>query len=70
MKNGKLQAAVKSWVKGFGASVLALFLADGADVAGVDWTDLRGYLAAGVASALPLVITWIDPNDARFGKTK
>lgn len=70
MKNVKLQAAVKSWVKVFGAAVLALFLADGADVAGVDWTDLRGYLAAGVASALPLVITWIDPNDTRFGKTK
>lgn len=59
---------VKSWAKVFAASVLALFLADGADVAGVDWTDLRGYLAAGVASALPLIITWLDPSDTRFGR--
>lgn len=59
---------LKSWAKVFGASVLALFLADGADVAGVDWTDLRGYLAAGVASALPLIITWLDPSDTRFGR--
>ena len=65
-----MNAMLKSWVKVFGASVLALFLADGADVAGVDWSDLRGYIAAGVASALPLIITWLDPSDERFGRTK
>jgi len=68
--NDKQKNMLKSWVKVFAAAVLALFLADGADVAGVDWSDLRGYLAAGVASALPLVITWLDPGDSRFGKTK
>lgn len=60
---------IKSWVKVFAATVLSLFLADGADVFGVDWTDLRTYLSAGVASVLPLVITWLDPNDPRFGRT-
>jgi len=59
-----------SWVTVFASSLLALFLADGGDVVGVGWGDLRTYLAAGVASVLPLVITWLDPSDARWGKTK
>ena len=60
---------LKSWAKVFVATVLALFLADGGDVFGVDWSDLRTYLAAGVASVLPLIITWLDPTDPRFGRT-
>lgn len=60
---------VKSWLKVFAATVLSLFLADGGDVFGVDWSDLRTYLAAGIASVLPLVITWLDPTDTRFGRT-
>jgi len=67
--NQKYKNMLKSWAKVFAAAVLALFLADGADVAGVEWSDLRGYIAAGVASALPLVITWLDPRDSRFGRT-
>ncbi|HEY7823074.1 MAG TPA: hypothetical protein VIG24_09585 [Acidimicrobiia bacterium] len=59
---------VKSWLKVFAATVLGLFLADGGDVFGVDWADLRTYLAAGIASVLPLVITWLDPTDTRFGR--
>lgn len=58
----------KSWLKVFASTVLALFLADGGDVVGVGWGDLRTYLAAGIASVLPLVITWLDPSDVRFGK--
>lgn len=60
---------LKSWIKVFAATVLSLFLADGGDVFLVDWADLRTYLAAGVASVLPLVITWLDPTDTRFGRT-
>lgn len=59
---------LKSWIKVFAATVLSLFLVDGGDVFGVDWADLRTYLAAGVASVLPLVITWLDPTDPRFGR--
>lgn len=59
---------VKSYVKVFLAVVLGLFLADGADVFAVDATDLKTWLAAGIASVLPLVITALDPNDHRFGR--
>lgn len=60
--------AGKSYLKVFAATVLALFLADGADVFSVDVTELKTWLALGVASVLPLVITAIDPKDTRFGK--
>ena len=59
----------KSWAKVFTATVLSLFLADGGDVFTVDFADLRTYAAAGIASVLPLVITWLDPSDTRWGKT-
>ena len=60
--------ALKSYVKVFAATVLALFLADGADLFAVDAGDLRTWLAAGLASILPLIITWLDPSDTRFGR--
>jgi len=60
--------ALKSYAKVFAATVLALFLADGADVFAVNLADLRTYLAAGAASILPLIITWLDPTDNRFGR--
>lgn len=63
----RLAKAIISYVKVFAAVVLGLFLADGADVFSVDATDLRTWLAAGVASVLPLVITALDPADTRFG---
>jgi hypothetical protein len=60
--------AVQSYAKVFVAVVLGLFLADGADVFGVSVTELKTWLAAGIAAVLPLVITALNPNDARFGK--
>jgi len=65
-----MNAMLKSWVKVFAATILSLFLADGGDVFSVDMSDLRVYLAAGVAAILPLVITWLDPSDTRFGRNK
>jgi hypothetical protein len=61
-------AALKSYAKVFAATVLSLFLADGADVVSVSLSDVRTWIAAGVASVLPLVITALDPSDDRFGR--
>lgn len=60
--------AAKSYAKVFAAVVLGLFLADGADVFAVDATDLRTWLAAGLAAVLPMIITVLDPKDRRFGR--
>lgn len=60
--------ALKSYLKVFLAVVLGLFLADGADVFAVDMSDIRSWLAVGLASVLPLIITALDPTDNRFGR--
>ena len=60
--------ALKSYIKVFLAVVLGLFLADGADVFAVDMTEIRSWIAAGLASVLPLIITALDPTDNRFGR--
>ena len=65
-----MKNAIKSWVKVFVATVFALILADGVDLAGIGMDEVRGWLAAGTASVLPLIITWLDPDDARFGRTR
>lgn len=65
--NQQLINAIKSYSKVFLATVLGLFLSDGADIFAVDFTDFRTYLSAGIASVVPLLITALDPNDDRFG---
>ena len=65
--NSKFVEIAKSYVKVFLAVVLGLFLADGADVFAVDAADLKTWLAAGLASVLPLIITALDPTDSRWG---
>lgn len=59
---------LKSYLKVFLAVVLGLFLADGADIFAVDITDLKTWLAIGLSSVIPLIITALDPTDHRFGK--
>lgn len=66
--NEQFKAAAWSYVKVFAATVLALFLADGADVFSVDATDLRTWLAAGIAAVLPIIISALDVRDHRFGR--
>ena len=60
--------AVKSYAKVFTAVVVSMFLADGADVFAVSWSDVRTWIGAGLAAVLPLVITALDPSDQRFGR--
>lgn len=67
LNNDPSGSMVFSWIKVFAATVLALFLADGADVFAVDANDLRTWLAAGFAALLPVVINYINPNDGRYG---
>jgi hypothetical protein len=64
----QIKAAAWSYAKVFLAVVLGLFLADGADLFAVDVQDLRTWLAAGVASVLPLIISALDVRDHRFGR--
>jgi hypothetical protein len=62
MCNGECQQLVKSWVKVFVAGSIACYLAGVRD----PWM----LLDAGVAALLPVVYSWIDPADKRFGRGK
>jgi len=50
---------LKSWSKVFGAAVVALLM--------TGEQNPKALLAAGAAAVLPVVYTWLDPKDARFG---
>lgn len=54
------QAILKSWAKVFAAAVIAAYTAGSRD-----WTVV---LNAGVAALLPVVYTWLDPKDSRYGR--
>jgi len=57
-----LKNVLGTYSRAFLASVLALA------ISGV--TDPKALLAAGLASVLPPLLRWIDPNDQGYGKKK
>jgi hypothetical protein len=59
---------VASWLRTFAAIVLAMFIADGADVFAVDATDLRTWIAAALSSTLPAIVRALNPDDHAFGR--
>lgn len=59
---------IASWLRTFVAIIIAMFIADGADIFAIDATDLRGYLAAGLAATLPVIVRWLNPSDVEFGR--
>ncbi len=60
MKELKLMAA--SWAKTFVAAALATYLAVGLDV--------NAIANAALASVLPSIINWLNPNYERYGKVR
>jgi hypothetical protein len=67
INNTDLGRAVRSYVVSFVTVVLGLFIADGADVFAVSATDLKSWLAAGLAAVLPVVVTALNKSDSRYG---
>jgi len=57
-----LKKAAESWAKAFLAAALATYLAVGWDVSAI--------ANAAVASVLPSIINWLNPNYERYGKVK
>lgn len=62
-----LGRAVRSYVVSFVTVILGLFIADGADIFAVSATDLKSWLAAGLAAILPVVVTALNKSDPRYG---
>jgi hypothetical protein len=51
-----------SFAKIFGAGVLGWFAVN------LDGMDIHPAVAIGLASALPIIINWLNPTDSRYGK--
>jgi hypothetical protein len=67
INNTDLGRAVRSYVVSFVTVVLGLFIADGADLFAVSATDLKSWLAAGLAATLPVIVTALNKRDPRYG---
>ena len=59
MKN-QIKAAAASYGRSFLGASLAVYMA------GV--TDPQAILSAGLAAILPVVLRWLNPNDAAYGR--
>ena len=60
--NKETTEMLKSWVKVFLAASASVYMAGN--------TDALDILNAGLIAVLPLVYTWLDPKDHRFGRGK
>jgi len=56
------KAILKSWAKVFVAASIACYLAGSRDV--------NAIANAGLAALLPVIYTWFDPTDKRYGRKK
>jgi hypothetical protein len=57
----KMKPVAASWARSFMAAAVALYMAGE--------TDPKTLGMAGVAAVLPVILRWLNPNDAAFGLT-
>lgn len=61
------KAVVASWARSFLAACLAQFIALGGGAFDFGVDGWKSVLASGVAAVVPVIIRWLNPNDASFG---
>jgi hypothetical protein len=65
--NKETKALLASWGRSFAAACVAQFLAIGGSAFDLNGDALKSIISAGLAAILPVVIRWLNPNDAAFG---
>lgn len=55
----QFKAMAASWGRSFLAAAIAVYLSGN--------SDPKAILGAGAAAVLPVVLRWLNPNDAAFG---
>jgi hypothetical protein len=55
----QLKPMAASWARSFLAAAIAVYLSGN--------TDLKAIAGAGAAAVLPVILRWLNPNDAAFG---
>lgn len=58
---------IASFLRVFAAVVLFQAMTDFVRLGHFDFTNLETWLIAGLASALPTILRWLNPEDKAFG---
>lgn len=61
---------VGSWVKVFITVVLAQYMAMGISIFELDIESIKCLVSSGIASLIPVIINYLNPNDPRYGSKK
>jgi hypothetical protein len=64
------KSPIASFLRTFTATVLTLMLADWSSAGAVSFDKWQSWAIAACAAALPVILRWINPQDAAFGTAK
>jgi hypothetical protein len=62
--------ALGGYVKTFLSTILAMYIAEGADLWSIDCELWKKFISAGVASIVPIAYNALNPQDKRYGRKK
>jgi hypothetical protein len=65
--NKETKALLASWGRSFAAACVAQFLAFGGSAFDLNGDAVKSILSAGIAAVFPVILRWLNPNDAAFG---
>jgi hypothetical protein len=65
-----LASPLGSFLRVFVSVALGAWLLDLSGAISIDFSAWETYVVAGLASALPVAIAWLNPADVRFGNTE
>lgn len=60
--NDNNKKMLASWARSFLGAAIAVYMTGN--------TDAKAILSAGVAAVAPVILRWLNPNDAAFGRKK
>lgn len=64
-----LATPVGSWLRVFLSGMLSAWLLSLTNAATIDFADWQTWVIAGLVSALPVIVAWLNSGDPRFGRT-
>lgn len=68
MTKKEIESITGTLVRVFVASVLAQFIAGGADVFAIDGDGLRTIISSGISAAAVTAFNWLNGSDDRYGR--
>lgn len=63
-----LNSPVGSAVKVFIAVMLTMIVADWSNQGCISFASWQTWVIAGLASAIPVIVNWLNPSDPRYGR--